>query len=233
MTEMFPVVVNGRYEIVLPKHRAEMAAWYSAEGWEKARINALTSVIAQQDNPVVYYAGAEQGDIPAICAMQGAEMFLFEPSPQVWSTIRVIWEANGLETPWCFEGFASNTSAPLGEVVRREWPAHAFEEVGGDQGFKELQYEAAKYPQIRLDDVPAVPTIITFDVEGAEWEVLRGAEQTLLEHRPVIFASIHPEFLFNYWGEYSRNLRDWITDRGYRETILDYQHELHCMYEPR
>jgi hypothetical protein len=62
--------------------------------------------------------------------------------------------------------------------------------------------------------------------------VLRGATWTLRKFKPAIFASIHPEFMFHQWGEYSRDLRDWIIKIGYQETILDYQHELHCLYLP-
>jgi hypothetical protein len=77
------------------------------------------------------------------------------------------------------------------------------------------------------------PTIITFDCEGSDWQVMRGAEKTLRTHKPAIFASIHPEFMFHQFGEYSRDFRNWLIAFGYDETILDYQHELHAMYLPK
>lgn len=233
---MVPAVLNGEHEIILPKHRAERPDWYTEAGWEKARLSALHDVIASQPNPVVYYVGAEEGEMAALCQMWGAEVFLFEPNPKVWPNILAIWDANHLDHPVTFAGFASNVTATIWEQPIRGFPKEAYGEVIGDHGFKELYLEAANYPQIRLDDVPpqgyAPPTILTFDVEGSEWQVLRGAEQILREHRPILFASIHPEFMFHQWGEYSRDLRNWIIALGYEETLLDFEHELHAVYVP-
>ena len=235
---MVRATLNGAYDIVLPKHRADRPEWYSDEGWEKARMAALVDCIRTQGNPVVYYVGAEEGDLAAVCAMNGAEMVLFEPNPEAWPNIRAIWEANTLTRPLCFQGFASNQNSAdaVLDCYGYKWPNSAYDEVRGDHGFKELWLERDNYSQITLDKLVEItkqpPTIITFDVEGSEWQVLRGAEQTLREHKPVLFASIHPEFMFHQWGEYSADFRAWIKAFGYRETILDYQHELHCMYEP-
>jgi len=77
-----------------------------------------------------------------------------------------------------------------------------------------------------------IPKHISVDTEGSEGLILRGAEQTLLKHRPNLWISIHPEFLIDQYKEYSYDLRNWIKDRGYKETILDYQHELHTLYTP-
>lgn len=235
MVDMVPVKVNGTYDVVLPRHRADRPEWFTPAGWERARLDALVDSI-RLGHSTVYYVGAEEGDMAAVCALAGASMVLFEPNPKAWPNIRAIWEANGLDVPLTFPGFASNTSELLDARVAAEWPACATDEIVGDHGFKELYQEAAHYPQVTIDWVTLrhpPPHVITFDVEGSEWQVLRGAEWTLRKYRPILFASIHPEFMFHQWGQYSRDLRDWIIEIGYTETILDYQHELHCMYLPR
>jgi FkbM family methyltransferase len=237
---MVPATVNGTHHLVLPKHRADRPEWYTAEGWEKPRMDALVGKIREftnyEETPVVYYVGAEEGDLAAVCAIEGADLYLVEPNPKAWPNIRAIWEANGLPQPWCFPGFASDkTAIQDGTYIGRKWPESATGEIVGDHGFKELYLEAANYSQIRLDDVSAgyqPPDIVTFDVEGSEWQVLKGAHAILEHARPVIFASIHPEMMFHQWDQYSGDFRGWIKAFGYRETILDYQHELHCMYEP-
>lgn len=241
MTEMVKAVLNGEWEIILPKHRADRPDWYTPEGWEKARLSALHEVITSQPDPVVYYVGAEEGEMPALCQMWGAGVVLFEPNPKAWPNIKAIWEANELSPPLaCLPGFASSMSRDVDGVYFKigGFPAQADGEIVGDHGFKELYLEADNYPQYRIDDLVdprvsfSIPTVITFDCEGSEWQVLRGAEQTLRQHKPVLFASIHPEFMYHQWGEYSRDLRNWIIDLGYRETLLDYPHELHAMYTP-
>ena len=235
MTEMVRCVLNGKYPLIIPDHRAARPDWQPEHGcWEGPRTEAMHDRIGPGD--VVFYIGAEEGEFPALCSAWGAEVYLFEPNPKVWSNIRAIWEANGLDMPICFDGFASNVTATLGHTVAREWPPSAFEEIIAAHGFKELHCEAENYPQIRLDDVyeqfGQAPTVISFDVEGSEFQVLRGAERVVEECKPTIFASIHPEMMMMHWGEWSRDLRNWIISRGYRETILDYAHELHCVYEP-
>jgi len=228
----------------LPQHRAARPDWYTETGWERARLDALHTTVEGQDAPVVYYVGAEEGEMPALCQIWGAEVVLFEPNPKAWPNIRAIWQANDLQPPLLsLVGFASNVTdlnpphAEPGTGMVEGWPDCASGPVIGDHGFKELYQEAAAFPQIRIDDVAAggtpAPTIIAFDVEGSEWQVLRGAEQILRDHQPILFASIHPEFMFHQWSEYSRDLRNWIVDLGYTETILDYAHELHTVYTPR
>ena len=39
--------------------------------------------------------------------------------------------------------------------------------------------------------------------------------------------------MFHQFGQYSRNFRDWIIDFGYEETLLAFDHELHCQYTPK
>jgi FkbM family methyltransferase len=244
VVEIVEATLNGAYTLKLPKHRADRPEWYTAEGWEKARMEALVKCIRSQDNPVVYYVGAEEGELAAICAMQGARMFLFEPNPRAWPNIKAVFEANDLVSlggaacgVTSFYGFASNETKPDPPSFYSPFPDAAFGEVVGDHGFKELYLEAENYPQIRLDDVPNIPswpppTIITFDVEGSEWQVLKGARAILEHYKPVLFASIHPEFMFHQWGEYSSDFRGWIKAFGYREEILAYDHELHTVYYP-
>lgn len=237
MTEMVRAVLNGEYEIVLPKHRADRPDWYTPQGWEKPRLAALHDEIAGQQRPVVYYVGAEEGEMAALCQMWGADLYLFEPNPKAWPHIRAIWEANSLSHPVTFAGFASNVDAPLWESPIRGFPKEAYDEIDAAHGFKELYLEAAHYPQIRLDSLVEgghpPPTVMSLDVEGSEWQVLRGAERILREYKPVLFVSIHPEFMFHQWGEYARDLRNWILGFGYVETLLEYAHELHAVYAPR
>lgn len=251
MAEMVKAKLNGKYEITLPKYRADRPNWYTEEGWERKRLDALHDFITarkkkgQETN--VYYVGAEEGEMPALCQMWGAKVVMFEPNPLAWANIYSIWYANKLENPaGMFVGFASNSTELTppnidyefwgGDVMKNGWPACAMRNPVGDHGFKELYQESDAFPQVKIDDYVTetgiIPTVITFDCEGSDWQVLRGAEKTIREHKPLIVASIHPEFMFHQFGEYSRDFRNWILDLGYTEEILDYQHELHTVYTP-
>jgi FkbM family methyltransferase len=65
-------------------------------------------------------------------------------------------------------------------------------------------------PLVRLDDLGlAACSLIKLDVEGMESEVLRGAAQTVLRHRPVIY--LEAESRAN-----TRTCLFWLLERSYR-----------------
>jgi FkbM family methyltransferase len=235
MAEMVEAVLNGHYKMILPKHRADRPEWYRPEGWEGPRLDRLQGEINWQKSkgkdPVIYYVGAEEGEMCALCAMWGAKVLMFEPNHRVMPNMRAIWEANNLPmNDLFFDGFAGNeVRGPQGLTLISDIEG----DVIHDHGFKELRDPGDMAittidHQVELTGI--VPTLLTMDVEGSEWEVLQGAEKTLDEHHPTIFLSLHPEFLINQYNKYSYEVRRWLIDKGYKETLLDYQHEAHFLY---
>lgn len=233
MVDMIKTRINGRWDIMLPKHRAERPEWdITNGGWEKSRLDSMERRLGVDD--VIYYVGAEEGDMAALCAMWGARIVLLEPNELVLPNIKAIWEANNLPNPIrVLPEFAANEDHnPLFNTT--------IDKISGDvipdHGFKELN-APGDISRVKIDtlaDYLAIPpTAISIDVEGSEWEVLRGAEQTLKKYHPKIWLSLHPEFLYEKYKEYSADLRQWIKDRGYNETLLDYQHEVHLFYEAK
>jgi len=235
VTEMIKTILNGEFEIVLPKHRADRPEWHSEAGWEKLRLKSMNERIGKGD--VVYYVGAEEGEFPALCQMWGAEVVLFEPNPKVWSHLPLTWTSNNLELPMaCIPGFASNKINNLSRIYHKHWPPEVNNIIETAHGFKELYLEGESYGQITIDSCVydhaiKPPTAICLDVEGSEWRVLEGAERVLREHKPKIWLSGHPEFMLQQWNEYLYSLRQWIKEFGYKETLLDYEHEVHLFYE--
>jgi FkbM family methyltransferase len=169
--------------------------------------------------------------------MWGSEVVLFEPNPKVWSHFPLLWNANNLELPLvCIPGFASDKINNLSRIYYNEWPPEVNNEIQAAHGFKELYLEGDTYGQITIDSCVydhgiKPPTAISLDVEGSEGRVLRGAEGVLKEFKPKIWLSGHPEFMMQQWNEYLYDLRFWLWGLGYKETLLDYQHEVHLYYE--
>lgn len=235
---MIPCELNGEYKIILPKHRADRPEWYTDKGWEKKRMWKMYMEIGLDDKrpDIVYYVGSEEGEMPALCQMWGAKVVMFEPNDKVWANTKAIWDANSLTPPLaCFSGFAGNKTSGKVPLILGGFPESAEGVIIHDHGFKELK-DPGNIPIIKIDDLVAstevpAPTVISMDVEGSEWEVLQGAEQTLRDYHPKIFLSLHPEFLFDQYKKYSYEVRRWLIDMGYKETLLDYQHEAHFYYE--
>jgi len=222
---LLKTLINKKWELWLPEHRASRDVW---DTWEFERLQSMHSHLSSKDRLI--YVGAEEGDLAALCALWGAGLVLIEPNDKVWPNIRAIWEANNLKTPEMFVGFASDVSSE-DSVTVLQFPACAYGEIIGNHGFKTIR-EYPEIPTIRIDDIKGKITAITIDVEGSEWLVLKGAEETLKKQKPKIWLSGHPEFMYAQYGSYLGDLRNWIKDFGYKETLLDYQHEVHLFYEP-
>lgn len=224
-------LINGRWELLLPDHRAARPEWdITLGGWETARLNHMADTIKTGDR--VLYIGAEEGDMCGLLASWGAELVLAEPNELVWPNIRAIWEANDLIDPLgCYTGFCGRQSSPgYASGWAQKWPESAYGPLIGDHGFKELR-DPGHRPVVAVDDMCMRFDVISLDVEGSEWEVLQGAEQTLREHHPVVYLSLHPEFLHDQYGKYGAEVRRWLIDLGYQETLLDYpMHEVHLVY---
>jgi len=104
-------------------------------------------------------------------------------------------------------------------------------EVSGDDGvFPREGFAKKTVPLTSVDaeverlDLP--PTIIKIDVEGAEWDVLQGAEFTLKKHRPRLLISMHPSLLASRGIQMNEAIR-WLQREGYSCRIIDYTHETH------
>ncbi|MET8648430.1 FkbM family methyltransferase [Nocardia aurea] len=231
---MIPTLVNGRWSILLPEHRAARPEWVT--GWERERLDHMHSTTKPGDR--VLYVGAEESEMCALLQMWGASVFLVEPNELVIPNAKAIWDANGLEMPaGMYVGFCGGSDSVnwAHGVYVDSWPDCAHGPVIGDHGFKELR-DPGERPVVTIDTLVDAagffPDMLSMDIEGAETLALHGAEQVLRQHRPRLYISHHPEFGIDQYQVYSRDLRDWIINLGYAETLLAYEHELHAVYEP-
>lgn len=227
--------INGKYDLILPDHRAARPEWVT--GWEVERIESMLRII-QKDN-VVFDIGTEEGDISALLQkMTGCKMVLVEPNDRVWSCIKAIWEANELSDPLkFFPGFFSNESFQLPHMPLPGWEDLRNEKLISDHGFKQLYEQYPDVPQVKMDDwcmaTGIYPDVITMDVEGSEFQVIKGAESVLRIVRPIVFMSVHPVFMKEHYNQEVGVMLKFMHDLNYRHEVieLDY-HELHVVFYP-
>jgi FkbM family methyltransferase len=214
--------------MLLPEHRAARREWTT--GWEVERLAYMR--LHLRPGMLVYDVGAEEGDMSALYAQwTGVGPVLFEPNDRVWPNIKAIWEANGLPRPTAtWVGFAAQEDRGSAMWTGGAWPACAEGPVIGDHGFQSLVESRASLPCLRIDTMAEItqrpPDAITMDVEGAELEVLRGAEHVLLRHRPLVWVSIHPSFMAVDYPT-----KPGATGDDCREAVLEYMRSL--AYKPR
>lgn len=232
MVEMVETEINCRWLLSLPEHRADRPEW---PYWEKERLASMHANL--RPGWTVVDVGTEEGDLSALFASwvtaDGApgRIWLAEPNPRVWPNVRAIFEANDLTAAvaGCHVGFVSHTAHDDAYAWQEPWPDCAYGPLIGDHGFM-TTWENPSAPTTTIDrlNVGGVDAI-TMDVEGAELDVLVGAERTLADDRPLVWTSVHPDFLPQY-GATAERLYAYMESIGYRGELLAVDHEHHWLW---
>lgn len=182
---------------------------------------AVQRLLAEWLHPgmVFYDLGANIG----LYSLLGARMvgpagrvFSFEPDFEVAKRLRANIARNSLSNVTVVEaGIWSQSGEANFEGADLSSPDHGTGRfIAGGQG--------TPIRCVRLDDFiqkSPPPQVIKCDVEGAEIEVLRGAELLLKRHRPRILCETHSE-------TNDRVSRDLLSRAGYRVESLDDNHIL-------
>lgn len=220
----------GKYDVVLPEH---LANWDVFDYWEKERTLHMASKLHQGD--LLFDVGAEVGWLSAIYAkMVGPEaMVLVEPTKQFWPNIQQTWQKNFPHTS-PHASFAGLLGAEGERDLKWGWPPAAKGEMVEKLAYQYLHEHDDDTPVIALDDLAryhGYPKAITIDVEGAELEVLKGAEKTLRKFRPKVWVSVHPDLMEKNYKQRAQDLHDYMKSLGYNGKHLATDHEEHWYYE--
>lgn len=226
------VMINGRWPLNLPDHRAERESW---PYWEATRLAAMHHFI--QPGDVMYDVGAEAGDFAALFTTWGARVVLIEPNPKAWPTIFATFKMNDLRPEASavvmlsdeHVGFAGGFAGGMhwnsfpdvarGPMVK----AHGFYHIG--------EHNEGWITTLDLfnHELPA-PDVVTMDVEGGEGHVLRGASRLLGQHKTAWFVSLHPQFMRDLYDEDVMDIHALMKGHGYHGRFLCEDHEFHFVW---
>lgn len=148
------------------------------------------------------------------------EVHAFEPLERNLSMLRRHVTLNGLEkNVHVIPSAVSNSTASELVFFSGE------EEVAVTASLKPSQPNAktTKVPNLRLDDYPDLAgrtvRLIKIDVEGAELDVLRGAEKLLRSQKPLLVIEVHA-FAFPDFNVSMKDFQQFLSSLGYEEEIL-------------
>lgn len=82
------------------------------------------------------------------------------------------------------------------------------------ENFSLIHMQAVTIDELTAKEELPIPDIIKIDVEGAELNVLMGAEETIKTNKPIFLIEIHTIPMMFY-------IMQFLTDRGYKIDILD------------
>ena len=226
MTTFAEGIICDRWKLQLPDFRIDFHA--ARPKWEIGRLEHMAERV--EPGMVVCDVGAEMGDFTSLYRSWGAAVIPVEPMPAMWPSIRATWEANGYDPPpACFAGFAADRSTRLLDGLHLgDWPRATDGPVVADPGFRHLAQQAHIEPCVTIDDLAELvppPDVLMLDVEGAEWHVLDGARRVLREGSLLVYASVHPPTMKNWYRRTPVDLWRLMKECGYDGTRLPHHGE--------
>ena len=203
----------------------------SWEGVETVSYRTFAHTVREGD--VVYDVGAHIGTYSVIAGRQvgsAGRVVAYEPNLDAREQLlqHIEWNEVGerirIREVCC--------GAEVGEAEFYWLPA----ESEGSSGLIPVEGFAQRRVQMTTIDAEVAtlhltPTLIKIDVEGAEWEVLKGAQATLRTAKPRLLLSLHPAALAKVDAT-PELLLDWLVQQGYRYEELGRDHEIHIFAEP-
>lgn len=177
-------------------------------------IEEMESVLRAAADPggLLMDVGAARGVISAMfcLARPGNRAVAYEPAPAQADDVRRMAEMNGLGDR--MEVIASAADASPSTITA------GVDAMGLVNFSPSPDAETFAVEMVRLDDEVArigIPSVVKIDVEGAEMDVLRGAESLLRTHHPVLLLELHLDLLEKR-GVRPAEVADFLRGCGYR-----------------
>jgi FkbM family methyltransferase len=192
--------------------RKEVRLWL---GQHEPTVQAAL-ILMIQPGMVLYDIGAHVGSIALGVARAlgpSGRVVAFEADPNNAENLTENRDRNGLQGSLHIVASAAWSHSSDAICFRRggEKRSHGGVETSGQHpalGSGEL----IKVPAITLDDFiengGPIPRLVKIDVEGGEYDVLRGAEYLFSHHRPLLVAEVHHK-------DAEDQIRVWLDNLGY------------------
>jgi FkbM family methyltransferase len=166
---------GARLELDLSTEKAYWLGYYERNVQRVLRENVSAG-------DVVYDVGAHIGFFSVCAARLGAKVFAVEPVAASAVRLRRNAALNDADIEVVAAAAWDETASV--ELVAGEWPQQARTAAG--EGIPTITLD-------KLAERDRPPTLIKLDVEGAEAQVLRGAQRILADQRPLVVCELHGE----------------------------------------
>jgi FkbM family methyltransferase len=183
-------------------------------------------------NYIVYDLGANIGYYTLIASKsvgKNGKVYAFEPLPPNITYLRKHVELNGLNNVHIYECAVSNET---GKTLLTNCANNVANSICINspmfQFGKSIEVAVAKLDDLILNGEINPPQLIKMDVEGAEFNALRGSQKILKAYHPTIFLSTHN--CHNKGGH--KKCCDFLTAMGYSLNYLNYHERKTEMDDP-
>jgi FkbM family methyltransferase len=187
--------------------------------WEIAETDLILSIL--QPGDVFVDVGANIGWFTVLAAHvvgTAGHVYAFEPRHDTCAYLARSVAANGFEQRCSVMPFAlgaEEAELDLAWIPAEHNPGHSFLVPGSLPEGAERFGRVAVHPLDSLRITSPV-RVMKIDVEGAEHQVLHGAEALIGRDHPILVLELFPQWLQAISGSTARSLCDWLRARGYR-----------------
>lgn len=206
---------------------------FAAQNWETVEAASYTAFRdGVREGDIVFDIGAHIGTYSLIAAVRiGAtgRIVAYEPFDRTRAYLRTHLEWNGASDRALLRDVCCGAAAGVADFFYGPG-AEGMNGLLPVSGFASTQVSVVTVDS-EVINFGLAPTVMKIDVEGAEMDVLKGAEETLRSVRPRLFLSIHPEQL-KAQGASESIILDWLAARGYACKVIARDYEVHVVALP-
>lgn len=180
---------------------------------------------------VVYDLGAHQGFLTALAGKhvgKAGKVYAFEPFPYNFNFLRDNIQLNKPDNITLFQAAVSDKPGMLEFSNSIHDTANTYLKQSPEFKDNLLQVEAVSLDNLIETKKILPPDFIKIDVEGAELDVLHGAQKMFSSHSPVVYLETHNV----HNAGVDQQCLDWLNAKGYsiRETIAIRPNREMCSY---
>ncbi|OGY90818.1 MAG: hypothetical protein A3H70_03750 [Candidatus Komeilibacteria bacterium RIFCSPLOWO2_02_FULL_48_11] len=184
----------------------------SSQGRQENQLLKIWKKQSENKNIVVDLGGYNGifGLISA-AANPASRVYIFEPDTINYNHIKVNINLNQVKNVEVVKAAVADQTGPVSFNLHAGGPGGSIADSG-------LEVDCWK-----LDDFfqhRELPTLMKFDIEGAECRALLGAKQILIKNKPAMLLEVHQKFLSRY-GDSTQVIDRFLQAIGYKKLWLD------------
>lgn len=204
---------------------------FATQNWETVEAQAYRAFVnTLEAGDIVYDVGAHIGTYSLIALFKTGnqgKVVAYEPHGFTRHYLEQHLEWNGGQDRTIIRGVCCGASSGTTDFYCLPDQAEGMNGIVPVEGFQKTTAQVTTIDS-EVAEIGLIPSIIKIDVEGAEWDVLKGAEHTINTHHPRIFLSLHPIALKKV-NTTPQMILDWLIERGYNCESIAEDHEIHVV----